>query len=33
MICINSFTVFAELGAPGTVGANPSEENLAEAVV
>lgn len=33
MICSNSFTVCAELGAPGTAGVNPSEENLAAAVV
>lgn len=33
MICSNSFTVYVELGASGTVGANPSEENLAAAVV
>lgn len=33
MICIGSFTVCAEVGVPGTVGASPSEENLAAAVV
>lgn len=33
MICIDSFTVWAEVGAPGILGASPSEENLAAAVV
>lgn len=33
MICTDSFTVCAEVGASGTVGASPSEENLAAAVV
>lgn len=33
MICTNSFTVCAELGAPRAVGDNQHEENLAAAGV